>query len=120
MTEGRLHPITVAVREIADIFGRMGFGVASGPELELEHYNFNVLNIPADHPARDMQDTFWTTEETPRVPRTQTSPVQVRYMEEQLAKGIQPPYRIIVPERFFEMKRLMRRTKRSFTRTKDW
>jgi phenylalanyl-tRNA synthetase alpha chain len=99
--EGRLHSITIGVREIADIFGRMGFGVAYGPELEDEHYNFNVLNIPADHPARDMQDTFWTTEAKPRVPRTQTSPVQVRFIEEQLRKGVQPPYRIIVPGKVF-------------------
>jgi phenylalanyl-tRNA synthetase alpha chain len=101
MQQGRLHPITIAIREIADIFGRMGFGVAYGPELELEHYNFNVLNIPANHPARDMQDTFWTTENPRRVPRTQTSPVQVRYIEEQLANGVQPPYRIIVPGKVF-------------------
>lgn len=101
MPEGRLHPLSIATREIAEIFGRMGFSVASGPELETEHYNFNVLNIPADHPARDMQDTFWTKENPPRVPRTQTSPVQVRYMEEQISKGIQPPYRIIVPGKVF-------------------
>ena len=101
MEEGRLHPITVAVREIADIFGRMGFSVAQGPELETEHYNFNALNIPADHPARDMQDTFWTNEDPRRVPRTQTSPMQVRYMEEQMKKGIEPPYRIIVPGKVF-------------------
>jgi phenylalanyl-tRNA synthetase alpha chain len=101
MDMGRLHPITIATREIAEIFGRMGFGVAYGPELELEHYNFNMLNIPADHPARDMQDTFWTTENPRRVPRTQTSPVQVRYTEEQLANGVQPPYRIIVPGKIF-------------------
>jgi phenylalanyl-tRNA synthetase alpha chain len=81
MQQGRLHPITIAIREIADIFGRMGFGVAYGPELE--------------------QDTFWTTENPRRVPRTQTSPVQVRYIEEQLANGVQPPYRIIVPGKVF-------------------
>jgi phenylalanyl-tRNA synthetase alpha chain len=101
MPEGRLHPITVAIRDIATIFGRMGFSVATGPELEDEHYNFNVLNIPADHPARDMQDTFWTTENPRRVPRTQTSGAQVRYMEEKMQKGILPPYRIIVPGKVF-------------------
>jgi phenylalanyl-tRNA synthetase alpha chain len=101
MPSGRLHPITVAIREMADIFGRMGFGVAYGPELEEEHYNFNVLNIPADHPARDMQDTFWTKEDPARVPRTQTSPVQVRYMEAKMAEGILPPYRVIVPGKVF-------------------
>lgn len=101
MASGRLHPLTVAIRSIATSFGRMGFSVAYGPELEEEHYNFNVLNIPADHPARDMQDTFWTKEEPRRVPRTQTSPVQVRYMEERLAQGVQPPYRVIVPGKVF-------------------
>jgi phenylalanyl-tRNA synthetase alpha chain len=104
MTEGRLHPITVAVREIADIFGRMGFGIAYGPELEDEWHNFSALNVPSDHPARDMQDTFWLKgmdAAEGRVMRTHTSPVQVRYMEEQLRKGIQPPYRIIVPGKVF-------------------
>ena len=57
-TKGRLHPISIAIREIADIFGRMGFGVVYGPELENEWHNFAALNIPPDHPARDMQDTF--------------------------------------------------------------
>lgn len=101
MQEGRLHPISVAIREIAAIFEGMGFSVIAGPELETEHYNFNALNIPADHPARDMQDTFWTKEEPRRVPRTQTSPMQVRYMEEQVAAGILPPYRVIVPGKIF-------------------
>jgi phenylalanyl-tRNA synthetase alpha chain len=101
MEKGRLHPISVGIREIADIFARMGFTVAHGPELETEHYNFNALNIPDDHPARDMQDTFWTKEEPRRVPRTQTSPVQVRYMENMSKLGVEPPYRIIVPGKVF-------------------
>ncbi len=101
MPPGRLHPMTLAIREIAEIFGRMGFSVASGPELEDEWHNFTALNMPDTHPARDMQDTFWTKEETPRVPRTQTSNVQIRYMEEQKEKGILPPYRIIVPGKVF-------------------
>lgn len=101
MDSGRLHPITIATREAAEIFGRMGFTVAAGPELETEHYNFNALNVAADHPARDMQDTFWTKEDPPRVPRTQTSSVQVRFMEEQIKKGTPPPYRVIVPGKVF-------------------
>lgn len=101
MSAGRLHPMTLAIREIAEIFGRMGYGVATGPELESEWYNFDALNIPADHPARDMQDTFWTKENPRRVPRTQTSSVQIRFMEEMQKKGIQPPYRIIVPGKVF-------------------
>lgn len=98
---GRLHPITIAIRETADIFGRMGFSIATGPELEDDWHNFTALNVPADHPARDMQDTFWTKETPPRVPRTHTSSVQIRYMEEQMKKGIEPPYRIIVPGKVF-------------------
>src|SRR6185295_3354820 len=101
MANGRLHPLTAAIREIADIFGRMGFGIAHGPELEYEWHNFTALNVPPDHPARDMQDTFWTKEATPRVPRTHTSPVQIRYIQEQLAKSVPPPYRIIVPGKAF-------------------
>ena len=101
MPSGRLHPITLGIREIAEIFGRMGFSVAAGPELEDEWHNFTALAIPADHPARDMQDTFWTKEDPSRVPRTHTSPVQIRYMQEQLEKGVLPPYRIIVPGKVF-------------------
>lgn len=101
MDAGRLHPLSADIREIADIFGRMGFDVAAGPELEDEWHNFTALNVPADHPARDMQDTFWTKEETPRVPRTQTSSVQIRYMEEKMGQGIKPPYRIIVPGKVY-------------------
>lgn len=101
MILGRLHPISVATREIADIFGRMGFGLAYGPELEDEWHNFDALNVPAEHPSRDMQDTFWTKETPARLPRTHTSPVQIRFMEEQTKKGILPPYRIIVPGKVF-------------------
>ncbi len=99
--KGRLHPISIAIREMADIFSRMGFGIAYGPELETEHYNFDALNMSADHSSRDMQDTFWTKENPPRVPRTQTSPVQVRYMEAMVEAGKEPPYRIIVPGKVF-------------------
>ena len=101
MSQGRLHPITVAIRDIADIFSRMGFGVSHGPELEEEHYNFDALNIPADHPARDMQDTFWIQGREGSVLRTHTSPMQIRYMESQMKKSIEPPYRIIVPGKVF-------------------
>ncbi len=101
---GHLHPLTIVRREIEDIFRSMGFDIVEGPEVETEWYNFDALNVPADHPARDMQDTFWLkqTEESqkdPRrhlLPRTHTSAVQVRYMEKH-----QPPFRIIVPGRVF-------------------
>jgi len=116
--EGRLHPISIAIREIAAIFGRMGFSIAYGPELEDEWHNFTALNVPADHPSRDMQDTFWVKDpergrsplgdngdmvkgEPGKVLRTHTSPVQIRYMQEQMKKGILPPYRIIVPGKVF-------------------
>ncbi|MEK7118624.1 MAG: phenylalanine--tRNA ligase subunit alpha, partial [Patescibacteria group bacterium] len=106
-------------REIADIFGRMGFSIAYGPELEDDWHNFTALNVPADHPARDMQDTFWLKPfhkngspdpalqdlgikgELGKVLRTHTSSVQIRYMEEQIKKGIKPPYRIIAPGKVF-------------------
>jgi phenylalanyl-tRNA synthetase alpha chain len=101
MADGRLHPITVATREMAEIFGRMGFGVAFGPEREEETYNFDALNVPSDHPARDMQDTFWIENAPGSVMRTHTSPVQIRHMEENMKAGILPPYRIIVPGKVF-------------------
>lgn len=86
MANGRLHPLTASIREIADIFGRMGFGIAFGPELEDESHNFDGLRIPVDHPARDMQDTFFTSEEPRRVPRTHCTSVTLRCLE-QLARS---------------------------------
>jgi phenylalanyl-tRNA synthetase alpha chain len=91
---GRLHPITQITREICDIFIRMGFQVVEGPEIETDYYNFEALNIPKDHPARDMQDTFYISDNI--VLRTHTSPMQVRVMEQQ-----QPPVRIIAPGKTF-------------------
>ncbi len=110
--KGHLHPISHAILEISGIFAEMGFRIAEGPELETEFYNFDALNIPVDHPARDMQDTFWLKKpknyklqitnnkkegksERP-VLRTHTSGVQVREME----KG-ELPLRIIVPGKVF-------------------
>ncbi len=94
--KGHLHPITEAVARIYEIFREMGFDVALGPEIETEFYNFDALNVPADHPARDMQDTFWIKSVERKVLRTQTSAVQVRYMEKN-----KPPFRIIVPGKVF-------------------
>lgn len=79
----------------------MGFTFAEGPLLESEWYNFDALNVPKDHPARDMQDTFFIKDEKGMVLRTHTSNVQVRYMEEQTKKGIQPPYRVVVMGKVF-------------------
>ncbi len=87
---GKKHPITQTFEEITRIFVSLGFSVAEGPDIELEYYNFEALNIPGDHPARDMQDTFYISPGT--VLRTHTSPVQIRTMEAQL-----PPVKIIAP-----------------------
>src|SRR5581483_10725766 len=91
---GRLHPLTRVQDEIVDVFTGMGFAVAEGPEVELDYYNFEALNIPKDHPARDMQDTFYVAGEV--LLRTHTSPVQIRTMERQ-----KPPLRIICPGRVY-------------------
>jgi len=100
-TRGHMHPISSLMREANGIFSKMGFTFASGPLLESEWYNFDALNVPKDHPARDMQDTFFIKDEKEAVLRTHTSPVQVRYMEQQLKAGMQPPYRVIVPGKVF-------------------
>jgi len=91
---GHLHPITQVLREICQIFGKMGFRVVKGPNVELDYYNFEALNIPRDHPARDMQDTFYVSENV--VLRTHTSPMQVRTMEKQA-----PPVSIIAPGKVY-------------------
>lgn len=106
--KGHLHPITQTIREIYAAFHDMGFQVALGPELEYEYYNFDALNIPGDHPSRDMQDTFWLKEKPRgemgvngaplgrRLLTTQTSAVQVRFMQTH-----KPPFRTIVPGKVF-------------------
>lgn len=97
---GRLHPMSIAIRDIADIFGRMGFGVAYGPELEDDWHNFTALNVPEDHPARDMQDTFWTEEEPRRVPRTHTTAVTARELERMAKEGL-TELRMVIPAKTF-------------------
>jgi phenylalanyl-tRNA synthetase alpha chain len=91
---GHLHPITRIQRELEELFRSLGFTVLDGPEVEDEYHNFDALNIPAEHPARDMQDTFWL--EGGHLLRTHTSPVQVRGMER-----LGPPLRMIAPGRVF-------------------
>ncbi len=98
---GRLHPTTQILEEICDIFSSMGFQVVEGPEVEWDYYNFEALNMPADHPARDMFATLWVDFETktgdrPMLLRTHTSPVQIRVMEKS-----PPPIRIIAPGRVY-------------------
>ncbi len=92
--QGRLHPITQVALEITRIFNWLGFETVEGPEIELDYYNFEALNIPKDHPAREMQDTFYISEDV--VLRTHTSPIQVRTMEKR-----RPPIRIIAPGRTY-------------------
>ena len=94
MAQGKLHPLTQVQRTIEDIFIGMGFSIAEGPEVEYDYYNFQALNIPENHPARDTQDTFYITENI--LLRSQTSPVQVRTMEKQ-----KPPIRVISPGRVY-------------------
>lgn len=124
--KGHLHPLTQIINQVVEAFHGMGFAVAEGPEIEDEFHNFDALNVPADHPSRDMQDTFWikdpkgalseellaVSENSGAEPksqnlkpktllRTQTSAVQIRYMEELLKSGGQPPLRIVVPGKVY-------------------
>ncbi len=93
---GSLHPLTQAIREAEKVFTGMGFTVATGPQIEDDFHNFTALNIPEDHPARDAQDTLFLSEEEGKLLRTQTSSVQIRWMENN-----KPPFRIIAPGRVF-------------------
>ena len=92
--KGKKHPLTTVLDNLKDIFIGMGFSIAEGPDVELDYYNFEALNIPKEHPARDTQDTFYINDDV--VLRTQTSPVQIRTMEQQ-----RPPIRIIAPGRVY-------------------
>jgi len=91
---GRIHPLNSTVDRMIDIFVGLGYSIATGPQVESDYYNFEALNIPADHPARDMQDTFFLRDG--RLLRTHTSPVQIRYMESH-----EPPIRIVAPGRVY-------------------
>ena len=91
---GTLHPITLVKNEICEIFNSLGFATVEGPEIETDYYNFQLLNVPKDHPARDMQDTFYITDNF--VLRTHTSPMQARVMQTQ-----KPPIRVIVPGKVY-------------------
>lgn len=92
--KGGLHPLNIVLNDMIDIFQSMGFDVVDGPEVETDHYNFEALNVPADHPARDMQDTFYLAENL--LLRTQTSAAQIRTMENR-----KPPIKIICPGRVY-------------------
>jgi phenylalanyl-tRNA synthetase alpha chain len=92
---GGLHPISRTIRDLCAVFAKMGFHTVEGPEVETDYYNFQALNIPADHPARDMQDTFWVAPGQILL-RTQTSPNQIRIMEQ-----TRPPVRAVVPGKVY-------------------
>ena len=92
---GHMHPLSQVIQEVARIFANMGFQVVQGPEVETDYYNFQALNVPIDHPARDMQDTFWVVPGELLL-RTQTSPMQIRSMEQ-----MRPPVRVIVPGKVY-------------------
>lgn len=98
---GAQHPIVATITEMVQIFSELGFEVATGPEMEMEKYNFDMLNFPPDHPARDMQDTFFIKNKPTWVLRTHTSNVQTQFMEHAMGNGQLPPYAIIVPGKVF-------------------
>ena len=92
--KGSLHPVSQTIKEISDFFERMGFDIETGPEAEIDYYNFEALNVPEDHPAKDMHDTFYLSNSG--LLRTHTSPVQIRKMEKS-----EPPHRIICPGKVY-------------------
>jgi phenylalanyl-tRNA synthetase alpha chain len=100
--QGHIHPMSQMIREIYEIFKSIGYDIAYGPELETEYYNFDALNVPADHSSRDMQDTFWVKADPKNsnteklLMRTHTSSVQIRYMEKN-----KPPFKVIMPGRVY-------------------
>ena len=94
VTEGSIHPVTQTINEISDFFESIGFGTESGPEIETDYYNFGALNVPEDHPAKDMHDTFYLKDSG--LLRTHTSPVQIRTMENK-----KTPHRIICPGKVY-------------------
>lgn len=99
--QGGLHPVTLTLKRVEALFHSIGFEVATGPEIETDFYNFTALNIPEDHPARAMHDTFYIDDA--HVLRTHTSPVQVRYMENALKTNKTPPLKIIAPGRVYRV-----------------
>ena len=100
--KGREHPLSMIINDTVKVFTELGFSVAVGPELEDIYHNFDALNVPKDHPARDMQDTFYIKDSNrEKVLRTHTSSVQIRFMEEFAKSGNKPPFAIIAPGKCF-------------------
>jgi phenylalanyl-tRNA synthetase alpha chain len=106
---GSRHPVSIVMNRIIDIFGRIGFTVVDGPEIETDWYNFTAMNTPEDHPARDMQDTFYIQDSKTWLLRTHTSPVQARIMER-----TKPPIRIIAPGRVYRNETISARSHAQF------
>lgn len=106
---GSRHPVSIVMNRIIDIFGRIGFTVVEGPEIETDWYNFTAMNTPEDHPARDMQDTFYILDSKTWLLRTHTSPVQARVMER-----TKPPIRIIAPGRVYRNETISARSHAQF------
>jgi phenylalanyl-tRNA synthetase alpha chain len=106
---GSRHPVSIVMNRIIDIFGRIGFTVVDGPEIETDWYNFTAMNTPEDHPARDMQDTFYIQDSKTWLLRTHTSPVQARVMER-----TKPPIRIIAPGRVYRNETISARSHAQF------
>lgn len=111
-TRGALHPITIVQNELVDLFTSMGFRWEDGPEVESEYFNFDALNIPGDHPARESQDTFWLDDGN--LLRTHTSPVQVRTLQRLVKQGFEPPLKVIVPGRCFRSETVDKTHEHSF------
>ena len=107
--QGSRHPVSIVMNKIIDIFQRIGFTVVDGPEIETDWYNFTAMNTPEDHPARDMQDTFYIKNSKTWLLRTHTSPVQARVMETQ-----KPPIRIIAPGRVYRNETISARSHAQF------
>jgi phenylalanyl-tRNA synthetase alpha chain len=99
--KGKEHPLSIIINDAVRVFTDLGFEVATGPELEDVYHCFDALNFPKDHPARDMQDTFFIKNEKDKVLRTHTSSVQIRFMEEFVKSGKKPPFAIIAPGKCF-------------------
>lgn len=99
--KGKEHPLEIVINEAVNIFTNLGFSVVTGPELEDEWHNFDALNFPKDHPARDMQDTFFIKNKSGYVLRTHTSNTQIHFMEKFTKEGKKPPFAIVVPGKVF-------------------
>jgi phenylalanyl-tRNA synthetase alpha chain len=112
---GHLHPLTQVTEELITVFYGMGFSVVEGPEIETDYYNFDALNTPPNHPARDEQDTFYTNVAPHVLLRSQTSTVQVRAMER-----MKPPLRVISPGRVYRNEEVNARKYPLFHRSKGW